>query len=96
MTDVIAENGGEIDRVRGSRGTHAGACLELNTATIRDIERLPVMTPGLARDLIASRPFRTWADLGKVNGFCLALVEELVLSGVSLKQNNTGTEQGEP
>ncbi|RYE96660.1 MAG: hypothetical protein EOO77_40535 [Oxalobacteraceae bacterium] len=96
MTDMVAEHGGEIDRVRGPRRAHAGAYLELNTATIRDIERLPVMTPGLARDLIASRPFRTWADLGKVNGFCLALVEELVLSGVSLQQNDITIEQREP
>jgi len=96
MTNVIAENGGEIDRIWGLRKAHAGGRLELNTATIHDIERLPVMTPGLARNLIASRPFRTWSDLGKVNGFCLALVEKLVLSGVSLKQNDVITEQGEP
>jgi competence protein ComEA len=53
------------------------AKVDLNTATAAELETLPGIGPAHAREIIASRPFRSVDDLEKVKGFGKTRVDEL-------------------
>ena len=58
--------------------------VDLNTATRRELESLPMIDPEIAAALIAARPFRNWEDLVRVKGFYIALVEDLRDAGAEI------------
>ncbi len=62
----------QVGRMEGARLLTLGLPVELNTATARDLERLPGLGPELARRIVAFReergPFRRLEDLAQVKG----------------------------
>jgi DNA uptake protein ComE-like DNA-binding protein len=48
---------------------HEDRVVDLNTASEKEIEDLPMVGPERARRLIEARPFKSWQDLERVPGF---------------------------
>ena len=46
-------------------GAVAQTRLDLNTATVRDLEKLPGVSPDTARKIVAGRPYSSVADLNR-------------------------------
>ena len=67
----------------------AVARLDLNTVNQQNLECLAMLNAELAEALIAARPFRSWEDVGRVKGFYLALIEDLVMGGIVLNSPST-------
>jgi predicted DNA-binding helix-hairpin-helix protein len=42
------------------------AAVDLNSASVSQLETLPGMTPDYARKIVAGRPFRTLADVERI------------------------------
>lgn len=51
--------------------------LDLNTATLGELKNLPGIGGNLAKRILATRPFASYEDLGRVSGFGRALMESL-------------------
>lgn len=51
--------------------------VDLNTATLEQLEALPKVGPSLAKKIIAGRPYRSLADLDRVKGVGEATLREL-------------------
>jgi len=51
--------------------------LDLNTATLGELKNLPGIGSNLAKRILATRPFASYEDLGRVSGFGRALMESL-------------------
>jgi DNA uptake protein ComE-like DNA-binding protein len=60
--------------------------VDLNSADERALERVGGLGPERARRLIENRPFRSWDDLHRIEGFNDKLVEDLKRSGATLGQ----------
>nr|WP_256487934.1 ComEA family DNA-binding protein [Deinococcus sp. HSC-46F16] len=51
--------------------------LNLNTATLEQLEALPRIGPALAARIVAGRPYRSLADLDRVKGIGPSTLEDL-------------------
>ena len=70
--------GGEAARPRGEVMAPArGSLLNLNTATLAELESLPGIGPVLARRIAEARPFRSVDDLARVKGIGPRKLEEV-------------------
>jgi hypothetical protein len=63
--------------------------LDLNRASPEELERVRGVGPERAQRLAENRPYRSWEDVERVEGFSHALVEDLKSAGVTL-----GSERG--
>ena len=55
--------------------------LDLNTASVRALESVPVIGPDGARAIIAARPFATIDELDRVQGISAERLEQLRAKG---------------
>ena len=58
--------------------------VDLNSADQADLERVGGLGEERARRLVQSRPFRSWEDLKKIDGFSDKLIDDLRRSGARL------------
>ncbi len=58
--------------------------VDLNSAGEQELEQVGGLGRERARRLVQSRPFRSWEDLKKIDGFSDKLVDDLKRSGATL------------
>ena len=58
--------------------------VDLNRASQQDLERVGGLGPERAKRIVESRPFRSWDDLKRMEGFSDKLVEDLRTAGATL------------
>ena len=58
--------------------------VNLNTASEDELEKVGGLGRERAHRLVQSRPYRTWDDVARVEGFSDKLVEDLERAGVQL------------
>jgi competence protein ComEA len=68
--------------------------VELNSATLAEVETLPGITPDYARKIIAGRPYRSIADLART-GIPRSILDEISPPAV-IRTNETGTPNSTP
>jgi DNA uptake protein ComE-like DNA-binding protein len=63
--------------------------VDLNKASEQDLQRVGGIGEERAKRLVENRPFQSWDDLKKVEGFNDKLVDDLQKSGATLGQRGT-------
>jgi DNA uptake protein ComE-like DNA-binding protein len=58
--------------------------VNLNSASKEELADLPMVGPKRADDLIRARPFQSWEDVAKVEGFDLGMIDDLKSGGAEL------------
>jgi len=58
--------------------------VDLNKASEQDLQRVGGIGEERAKRIVENRPFQSWEDLKKVEGFNEKLVEDLKQSGATL------------
>ena len=58
--------------------------VNLNTASEDELEKVGGLGPERAHRLVQSRPYRTWDDVKRIEGFSDKLVEDLERAGAQL------------
>jgi DNA uptake protein ComE-like DNA-binding protein len=58
--------------------------VDLNKASEQDLQRVGGIGEERAKRIVENRPFRSWEDLKKVEGFNEKLVDDLKQSGATL------------
>jgi len=58
--------------------------IDLNRASAEELDRVGGLGQERARRIIESRPFRSWDDLKRVEGFSDKLVDDLRTAGAAL------------
>jgi competence protein ComEA len=58
--------------------------VDLNSASIEELERVGGLGRERAQRIIQNRPFRSWDDLKRIEGFSDKLVEDLKNAGATL------------
>lgn len=61
--------------------------IDLNTASREDLDRVGGLGRARVERLVQSRPFKSWDDLKKVEGFGGTLADDLKNAGASLGNN---------
>jgi len=85
-----AEHGAQQSAQQQSRwaeqyqGDRPKAQVDLNEASLEDLEKITGVGRERARDIIEHRPFKSWEDVEKVPGFSKGMVEDLQNSGATL------------
>ncbi len=63
---------------------HENMNIDLNTASQKNLERLPMVGKERAKLIIENRPFENWEDLRKVPGFSDGMIDDLKSGGIEL------------
>lgn len=58
--------------------------VDLNTASEEELERVGGLGRERARRIVQNRPFRSWDDLKKIEGFSDKLIEDLKQAGATI------------
>ena len=58
--------------------------VDLNSASAEDLDRVGGLGQDRVRRIIESRPFKSWEDLQRVEGFGGTLIEDLKQAGARL------------
>lgn len=61
--------------------------VDLNSATAEELDRIGGLGEERARRIAENRPFRSWDDLKRVEGFSDTLVDDLRQAGARLGSN---------
>jgi DNA uptake protein ComE-like DNA-binding protein len=56
----------------------------LNSASVEELAKLPMVGPDRAKDIVNNRPFRSWDDIEKIPGFSKGMVDDLKSGGARL------------
>lgn len=75
MTDMFTTSRGP--HPMKEQAHHAGETVDLNAATIEQLTRLPGVDAQKARQLCEARPFDSWEDVERLEGFDQETVERL-------------------
>lgn len=57
--------------------------INLNTASAKELEFLPLIGPELAQKIIASRPYSSIDDLKRINGIGKGIVRQIKEQGLA-------------
>ncbi|WP_042146855.1 MBL fold metallo-hydrolase [Paucisalibacillus sp. EB02] len=60
-----------------------GSCININTASLEEVQRIKHIGPERAQDLIDLRPFSSVEDLDRINGIGPARIKDIVAEGVA-------------
>lgn len=60
-----------------------GSCIDINTATEAEIQRIKHIGPERAKDLIQLRPFSSAEDLGRIKGIGPARINDIISQGLA-------------
>lgn len=85
--------GGDSRRAALVRNPSPGR-IDLNTAPEDLLAALPMFGPARVEALLQRRPFRTWADVGRVPGISQCILEELRRSGAALSSAEPAARPG--
>lgn len=58
--------------------------IDLNSASEQDLERVGGLGRERAQRIVENRPFRSWEDVKRIEGFSDKLVEDLRSAGASI------------
>jgi DNA uptake protein ComE-like DNA-binding protein len=58
--------------------------VNLNSASLEELDRVGGLGRERARRIVESRPFRSWDDLKRIEGFSDTLVDDLKQAGATL------------
>jgi DNA uptake protein ComE-like DNA-binding protein len=61
--------------------------VDLNKASQQELEQVGGLGPDRARRIIQNRPFNSWDDLRKVEGFSDTLVNDLKQAGATIRSS---------
>ncbi|MGM8931369.1 helix-hairpin-helix domain-containing protein [Salinicola halophyticus] len=71
------------DELAGEGGqARAPSCIDLDTATASELDRLPNVGPARAQDIIDGRPWATADDLTRISGIGTSRAHEIAASGL--------------
>jgi len=71
--------------------------VDANTATRAELESLPGLGPALVQRMLATRPFKDWADLmRRVHGVKAAMARKLSAAGLRVAGQAFSAAGGEP
>jgi DNA uptake protein ComE-like DNA-binding protein len=59
--------------------------INLNTASEEELERVGGLGRERAQRIVSNRPFRSWDDIKKIEGFSDTLVEDLRQAGAEVR-----------
>lgn len=72
-----------VEELAGEGGQSAEAsCIDLDTATLAELDRLPNVGPARAQDIIDGRPWASVEDLTRINGIGASRAHEIAASGL--------------
>ena len=72
----------QSDRSEASHSDHPNAPVDLNTATLEELQSLPNLGPERAREVIAMRPIRDLEQLSAIDGIGPKRLDEIRAHGV--------------
>ncbi|GIO27055.1 MBL fold metallo-hydrolase [Ornithinibacillus bavariensis] len=65
------------------QSTSSGSCIDINTASNEEVERIKHIGPELAQDLINLRPFSSVSDLTRIKGIGPARIKDIEEEGLA-------------
>jgi DNA uptake protein ComE-like DNA-binding protein len=63
---------------------HENRIVDFNAASEEELADLPMVGPDRARTLIQNRPFRSWDDVERLDGFGKGMIDDLKSGGAQL------------
>ncbi|WP_167404620.1 helix-hairpin-helix domain-containing protein [Salinicola lusitanus] len=72
----------ELDGVESTAPKSSSHCIDLNSASVSDLDALPNIGPARASDIIGGRPWDSVADLRRVSGIGPATIQGIQQSGM--------------
>ncbi len=68
----------------GSRAIGRAAGIDLNSASAQELEKVGGLGRERAQRIVKARPFHSWDDVKRIEGFSDTLVNDLKQAGASL------------
>jgi DNA uptake protein ComE-like DNA-binding protein len=90
MVKFAHEHPGQDEPRSHGETHHENRIIDLNSAPEEQIADLPMVGKERARAICAARPFGRWADLEKVPGFGVGMIDDLKSGGAQIGSPQDG------
>ncbi|WP_431802562.1 MBL fold metallo-hydrolase [Halobacillus andaensis] len=73
----------EPEQESESEAGNAGDCVDINSASLEEVQEITQIGPARAEDLVKQRPYESVEELTKINGIGPARIDEIKVQGVA-------------